>query len=49
MVRCLLQVNDDHSLYNDSWADGGTIAFMIHDDDLRCGDFSRCWCVLSTT
>jgi len=47
--RCLLQVNDDYDLYNDSWADAGTIAFMIRDDDLQQHNFSRCWCVLSSS
>lgn len=47
--RCLLQVGDDFALYDDLWADGGTIAFMIRDDDLRRRDFTQCWCVLSST
>ena len=47
--RCLLQIGADRELYRDDWADGGTIAFMIHDDDLRNRDFSRCWCVLSSS
>jgi uncharacterized protein YwqG len=47
--RCLLQIDEDPDLYNDAWADCGTVAFMIRDEDLRNGDFSRCWCVLSST
>jgi uncharacterized protein YwqG len=47
--RCLLQIGDDTSLYNDGWGDAGTLAFMIRDDDLRRCDFTACWCVLSTS
>jgi uncharacterized protein YwqG len=47
--RCLLQVNDDLELYHDTWGGGGTLAFMIREDDLRRRDFSRCWCVLSAS
>jgi uncharacterized protein YwqG len=47
--RCLLQIDEDPKLYNDTWGDCGTVAFMIRDPDLRNRDFSRCWCVLSTT
>lgn len=47
--RCLLQIGEDRDLYQDTWADGGSIAFMIRDSDLQRGDFSRCWCLLSST
>ena len=47
--RCLLQVGSDRKLYNGTWADGGTIAFMIRDQDLHDSSFERCWCVLSSS
>ncbi len=47
--RCLLQVGNDFKLYHDSWADGGTIAFMIRNDDLKELQFDRCWCLLSSS
>ncbi len=47
--RCLLQINDDEALYGDSWASGGTLAFMIRENDLLERNFGRCWCVLSSS
>jgi uncharacterized protein YwqG len=47
--RCLLQIGDDVKLYNDGWADGGTIAFMIREDDLAQRRFDACWCILSSS
>ena len=47
--RWLLKINDDSALYNDSWADGGSIAFMILDDDLAARRFDSCWCILSSS
>lgn len=47
--RCLLEISDDRELYNTSWYDGGSLAFMIRDEDLRNEDFSHCWCMLSTS
>lgn len=47
--RCLLEISDDQDLYDDPWCDGGTIAFMIRNQDLKERNFDRCWCVLSST
>lgn len=44
--RCLLQVGSDDALYGLSWGDGGTLAFLIRDRDLRQRCFDRYWCVL---
>jgi uncharacterized protein YwqG len=47
--RCLLQLGSDYDLYGGWWGDGGTIAFMIREEDLRGARFEACWCVVSSS
>ena len=45
----LLAIGDNRDLYRDTWADGGSVIFLVWRDDVAARRFDRCWCALLST